>query len=406
MSAKVILTSPRWHLSGVNTMNARLAHGLGELGHDVEILLTAATSGSAHEMAKESHLPLQRLPVPKDASWPVRWKALINYLESNAPCVYFPGYDFDGSSVSTALPASVAVIGVLHSDEAAYFETAHRLHGAWNGIVGVSSFLASEAKRLFPDRSSRIRHIPYGVDLPKTTPGKRSHDERLRVALVGRIHQPQKRVFDLPPLLRELKRLEAKAEVSVLGSGPDEEALRAACREYVDNGSVQFMGSLSNASVLEFLETQDALLMLSAYEGLPLVLLEAMSRGCIPVTTGIRSGIPDLVIPEKTGFRIPVGDTNGFARVLDTLQKDQALRARLSQNSFDHITNGQFDTERMCKQYSDLIDEVLDEARTGNSPGRTGKASPPNHLKLAGRMRSALSGGFHNFAGLITNRNP
>jgi glycosyltransferase involved in cell wall biosynthesis len=65
-------------------------------------------------------------------------------------------------------------------------------------------------------------------------------------------------------------------------------------------------------------------------EGLPLVLLEAMSHARPVVATGI-DGIPELVTDGETGLLTPHGDAAALAAALERLAADPALAARLGQ---------------------------------------------------------------------------
>ena len=62
---------------------------------------------------------------------------------------------------------------------------------------------------------------------------------------------------------------------------------------------------------MQILEQQDAYILTSEFEGMPNALNEAMARGCVPVVTDIRSGIPELVRYGVNGYRVPVGYPRG-----------------------------------------------------------------------------------------------
>ncbi|MGH7449866.1 MAG: glycosyltransferase [bacterium] len=84
-------------------------------------------------------------------------------------------------------------------------------------------------------------------------------------------------------------------ELTIIGSGVEEEALRQACAAFEARGAVRFLGTLSNEHVLKVFAASDVFILPSEFEGLPVSLLEAMARGCIPVVSNIRSGIPERI---------------------------------------------------------------------------------------------------------------
>lgn len=81
-------------------------------------------------------------------------------------------------------------------------------------------------------------------------------------------------------------------------------------------------------------------LLTSEYEGQPLVLLESMAAGCIPIAYDIKYGPADIITPGVNGFLVPDGDIDALARCINNLisMEDQALmrmRAAAVQRSKD-----------------------------------------------------------------------
>jgi glycosyltransferase involved in cell wall biosynthesis len=64
------------------------------------------------------------------------------------------------------------------------------------------------------------------------------------------------------------------------------------------------------------------------FEGLPLVLLEAMLGGCAIVVTGVGS-ILDALQDGETGLVVPVDDAGALAGAPQRLMSDPGLRLRL-----------------------------------------------------------------------------
>ena len=118
-----------------------------------------------------------------------------------------------------------------------------------------------------------------------------SRDQRLlEVAYIGRLAQTQKRVLDLVPLVQELARRNLPFVMHLIGAGEDgrrlhEEPARAGVSRHA-----RWWGWLTPADVSVRLRQLDALVLPSESEGLPLVLLEAMGHGVVPVATRIASG--------------------------------------------------------------------------------------------------------------------
>ncbi|RME68874.1 MAG: glycosyltransferase [Verrucomicrobia bacterium] len=392
MGHRIIFATPAWHLSGVNTMTAKLAHALQQQGHEVKILLTRPDASEHHQYSVDGDLVFEHLSLPANATFPVIWKSLHEHLRDRAPCVFFPGYDFENSTVCPALPPGVATIGVLHSDEGYYFEMTQRVGASWNRIVGVSSFLSEFVRQKHPQWADKTVYIPYGVDLPTHPPPDRPSSGPLHVIIAGRVSRYQKRIDDLPAVLDHLAALETPIHMAVVGSGPDLDETIAACRRHIEERRISFTGALSNSETVALFERQHAILMLSEFEGLPLVLLEAMARGCVPVTSAIRSGIPELVHDGKTGYQFPIGDTRACAERLHRLATDdRASVSAMSRSAAAHIAQGPYSTQTMVGSYLQIINETIEEASRNQSPGRTGRMMPPPQLHPIRRWRVAAS---------------
>ena len=66
------------------------------------------------------------------------------------------------------------------------------------------------------------------------------------------------------------------------------------------------------------------------YEGLPNVVLEAMSVGIPAVVTDTQPGIFDFVQHEKTGLVVPGESVPSLAAAMRRLSDDESLRIRLA----------------------------------------------------------------------------
>lgn len=86
-----------------------------------------------------------------------------------------------------------------------------------------------------------------------------------------------------------------------------------------------FVGALENPYPL--LAAAEVVVLPSRYEGLPLVLLEAMALGRPIVATDV-TGSRDAVAPGHTGELVPPGDAGALAAAIGRILADEALAAR------------------------------------------------------------------------------
>ncbi|MFL6263071.1 MAG: glycosyltransferase family 4 protein [Thermoanaerobaculia bacterium] len=144
---------------------------------------------------------------------------------------------------------------------------------------------------------------------------------------VGRL-RIRKGVEVLLEALRELRRGVPGAVLRIAGNGEHRAALeRAAADLGLVGPAVTFLGTQSAAQVRTLLHGAAALVIPSTYEGMPLVVVEAMDAG-VPIVASAVSGIPEVVEDGETGWLVPPEDPEALARALEEVLADPAEARR------------------------------------------------------------------------------
>ena len=200
--------------------------------------------------------------------------------------------------------------------------------------------------------AGKVHVLRAGVDTrlfaPSTLkPAARPHDA-LRIVCVGTLHEVKGQ-----PYLIEACRLLAGQGTDVrcrlIGSGPDDKALRAQIEAAGLAESVVVAGPRTRQQIVDELWRADALVAPSVptragrREGVPVVLMEAMSTG-LPVVASAISGIPELVEHEVSGLLVPPRDAAAIARAVRQLAADPLLRERLGRAARRRVL-AEFDLE-------------------------------------------------------------
>lgn len=389
MKFNVIATSPTWQLNGVNTLTVNLIRGLRSLDVPARILLTEPHAPEHNPLPAPADIPMEELAVKERDRWQTRWRTLIRHLERHAPCIYLPNYDWRHSCVSPRLSRGVGIVGIVHSDDPLHHEHVSRLGRYWNAIATVSKALGQKVAELDATLSERVVVIPNGVYVPSSPPQRSLEAEApLKIVHAGRLVQHQKRVLDLPRIVEALIDRQTPVELTIIGEGAEARQLQDLSRALVERGAIRFLGTLPNEEVLEIFERSDAFVLTSEFEGMPVSLLEAMARGCIPVATDISSGIPELVHEAVNGHRVPVGDIQLFAERLTSLYRDPARRRKMSLEAHRTIRDGGHRTEDMVGRYLELFHRVIAEAEAGIYERPRGPILPPPQLQQSTRRWS------------------
>jgi glycosyltransferase involved in cell wall biosynthesis len=231
-------------------------------------------------------------------------------------------------------------------------------------ILVLNPGMVEEALEVGFDRA-RIGWMPNPVDTDHFRPC--SPEERVRwreelhvgadtplAVFVGRL-DPQK---ELPWLIGAFAQvvLEIPDAVLVLvGDG----SLRAQLGELVTSlnldRNVRFTGRLNTAGVLKWLQAGDLITLISAIEGLPCSLIEAMSAGLPAVVSDIPAHT-QLVDTEVNGVVTKLGDQGSIAHGLVRLLNDPPARKRMGAAARRRMVE-QFSTPKVVDCYETLFAE-------------------------------------------------
>ncbi|UHJ57614.1 glycosyltransferase [Mycolicibacterium fortuitum] len=115
-----------------------------------------------------------------------------------------------------------------------------------------------------------------------------------------------------------------RIELDLIGDGPLRNELQDLATELGLSSRVRFHGGQSETVVRQALAEADIFVLPSVVaaggqmEGLPVALMEALASGIPTVSTRL-SGIPELLIPEQTGFLAVPGDAQSLHDTLEQL---------------------------------------------------------------------------------------
>jgi glycosyltransferase involved in cell wall biosynthesis len=365
MRLRVVSTLTSGRISGVDVFAMHLTEGLAKRGVDARLLFTNPDRVEIDRMPLPPSATAEQLPEESRGKRRRRRRALREYLTAIAPCIYLPNYDYDHSPVCASLPDSVATIGIVHSDDPMHYDHVRVLGRFWNAVVGVSSHTTRAAANLFP-RPDRVFRIPYGVPvLPSFTPRADRKPGEIRLLYVGRLEQSQKRVLDMVELLDRLVRRRVPARLTLVGDGPARSKIEESGRRHVESGALRLLGTRRNDEMPEMYLDADVFLLTSAFEGLPVSLLEAMAFGCVPLATNVKSGVPELVQEGVNGLLVDVGDVEAMADRIERLQREPAEIERMGEAARRSMEAGEHSLDRMVDRYLELFAVVESDLRRG-----------------------------------------
>ena len=235
-------------------------------------------------------------------------------------------------------------------------------HAMTDRLVYVAQRVRDEsvASGLSPAERSIV--IPNGINLEEFQQGvdrdslRRSFNlpQGARViTFIGRLDEQK----GLDLLLEATAGVEA-VEVWLVGDGPVRAELQRLATKLGIDDRVKFWGY--QAQIERYLYASDIFVLPSRYEGMPVVLLEALAAG-IPCVVS-RVGDNDLVVEDgKHGLVVPPNDATALAKALNLLLLSPEMYRQMSEAAVRRSED--FGDDRMARRYSEVYRALLSKRR-------------------------------------------
>ncbi len=343
---RIALFLPSLIGGGAERVAITIAHELAARGYEIDFVLAEATGELLQEVGAARVLDLE---APRFRSL---IRPLASYLRSEEPtgllALMWPLTSIavvarslarsrtnlvlsDHSMLSEHYPSRRAHLALRASMRLTYAAADHR--------VVVSPRVASDLGRLSGLGAGAFQVIDNPVPLPADgrggDEGLWSHPRGARVLTVGSLKASKR--HDL--ILRAFARLEAsEKELAIVGEGPERPRLESLARQLGVAAQVRFHGFRKPEP---FYRGADLFVLASDYEGLPMVLIEALGYGLRVVSTDCPSGPREILDQGRFGTLVPMGDECALAAAIEdslaTPNRPEIQRQRASQYTPDLI---------------------------------------------------------------------
>lgn len=180
----------------------------------------------------------------------------------------------------------------------------------------------------------------------------------------------EKRPFDFLEVCRRVRAALPRLQVLIVGEGPQRSKLAEAIRTMQLEACVQLLGRRTDIEAL--LRVSNALLLTSAHEGMPNVVMEAQ-LAAVPVVASRTGGVADCVAEGTTALLVEPGDVAGFAAGCIRILSDAGM-ARAMGVLGAELMRRDFTIEKMCSGYLELLAQP--DSDRGEMVATTHGASP------------------------------
>ena len=218
-----------------------------------------------------------------------------------------------------------------------------------SGII----FQTEQAASFF---SKRVRKkgivLPNPLDLSRI-PEPITFPRRKEIVGAGRLEKQK----NFPLLLKafaKFYKVHPDYTLTIYGEGSLMEELKALASSLLPCEAYSFKGN--SKDLLNQINGATMFVLSSDYEGMPNVLIEAMSLGLPVIATDCPAGGPaKLIKNEVNGILVEVGDEEGLSNAMRRIIEDVKLRERLSNNAIR--IRDLLNSDRVAKQWREYLEE-------------------------------------------------
>lgn len=237
------------------------------------------------------------------------------------------------------------------------------------GFIAPSRAILDQVAKFLPIGGRPRFHIPNPNRYPRATVAHAPSD-RLRLLFVGRLEQTKGINFLLALLAPLAER--ARFSLTVLGKGPEEDALRA---RYGDAPWLKIAGHVPLQTVADEMATADLCLMPSLWaENSPGVLFQALAAG-LPVMASDKGGLPELIRDGQNGYLLPAGDAAAWTEALTELIEDPGRLAPLRTEAARSAA--EFDYDRLVDRMVEAYRAIADRQPAGGNGAAMSRDTQP-----------------------------
>jgi glycosyltransferase involved in cell wall biosynthesis len=205
--------------------------------------------------------------------------------------------------------------------------------------------------------------IHNGVDVEKFSLTNKNSDfkinlkkenESIIIGSVGRLHHQKGYEYLINGSKAVLEKF-PNVKFVLIGDGELRNSLESLAKKTGVYNSYSFMGNQNE--IAELLEQIDIFVLPSLWEGLPLVILEAMAAKKPVVATEV-NGIVEIIESGKEGLLVPPKNSNALSLALIRLLEDNELCKVLALNAYEKVARD-FNIAKMINETESLYHKLL-----------------------------------------------
>ncbi len=380
----VSYTYPPFSSGGGDVYAFNIVQGLKKLNHEV-LVISSAPPNFKKEYSGIQHIPIHDIPFFRIQEFLKKAKGICsNLLKSKSIDIFHfngpTGCALYGKKMPTVMtlhhsvfstfkilmqhPSSLLSIDTLQECNPYNMWLENKSMKSVNQIIAVSHHTASQLRgRGIPDHRINVVHngieiFPAPSEKEEKMMRKKLELENKKVLLfVGRLDQRKGAIF-LVKAIKSLKQeLGENFKCIIVGDGPQKTQIL----EYINKNNLyrffSFVSKVNYNNLRKLFYLCDLLVLPSLYEGLGLVILEAMASKK-PVIGSNSGGIPEIIQHGNNGFLIPLGSIEKLMKAIKKILFNEDLARKMGENGYNLIQK-KFTWDRAVKETLDIYRKIL-----------------------------------------------
>ncbi len=355
---KIDFLTSNMEAGGAQRVISILANYLAEKGYSIRVI--TITGPDHYELnPKIERIKLHRHPLFHSIVINGFFNLLAFYRKkSNRPDILSSHLDLLGLvSIPNSMIYNIKVTVSEHSNHLAFNNRAQSI--CWNYLyprANAVTILTEFDREFFMKRNKNTIVVPNPCTFP-ILENPRSKIRNKEIVAIGRLNHYHVKGFDnLLLIAKKVFEKESEWRLKIVGEGDTGmKFLKGEAERLGLSDKVEFTGYRSD--IREILANAEIYILSSRLEGLPMVILEAMSQGVACISYDCISGPSDIITHNHDGILVEDQNIDAMAAQLLKLMNDDSLRARLGKNAPKALEK--FSVEKVGRQWEDIFQSVM-----------------------------------------------
>ncbi|MFN7015816.1 MAG: glycosyltransferase [Fimbriimonadales bacterium] len=370
MMKRILFVTTGLAYGGAETQLKHLAIRLKHRGWEVAVASMLPPAAYADLLESEG-IPVynlhmrQKVPDPRAI---IRLAAIVRRMQPAIVHAYMVHANLLARVCRLVNPMPVLICSARSINEGGYWrEWAYRITDPLCDLTTQVCRAGAERyvqRRMTP--AHKMLYIPNGIDTHSFAPDPAARATlRAQMELestfvwftVGRLEPPKDYANLLQAFQQVVSQTSLPTRLLIVGQGPLQEAMERQIADLGLGGFVQLLGMRTDIASL--LNTADAFVLASAWEGMSNALLEAAATALPVVATSV-GGNPEIVLDGQTGYLVPPRNPDALAdAMLRLMNLPEHERQAMGQAGRQHIVEN-FEIERIVDRWEQLYLELLE----------------------------------------------